>query len=81
MNTLKGTFDEERSHLEARIKQLQSQLQELQADQHNDIIKIDQLTCKLREQERKNEYETEELKHKRDMLEKKKNVVSKVMIV
>ena len=76
MDTLKATFDEERRHLESRIKQLQQQLQELQTAQHDDIVKIDQLSSKLREQDRKYQYEIEELKHNKDMFEKKNVVVS-----
>ena len=75
MDTLKATFDDERHHLENRIKQLQQQLEELQAAQHNDIIKIDQLSSKLREQDRKHQYEVEELRHNKEMYEKKNNVV------
>ncbi len=80
MDTLKATFDEERQHLEARIKQLQQQLQDLQAAQHEDILKIDQLSSKLREQERKHQYETEELTHNSDMFEKKNHSVSIIVM-
>ena len=76
MDTLKATFEDERQHLEGRIKQLQSQLQQVQGTQHDDIIKLDQMSKSQRDSQRKAQYDLDEVKHEKEMLKRKLDAVS-----
>ena len=81
MDTLKATFEDERQHLEGRIKQLQSQLQQVQGTQHDDIIKLDQMSKSQRDSQRKAQYDLDEVKHEKEMLKRKLDAVSSYLYI